>query len=98
LHSDGNDAYLFQPLTNYRTLEFDKPLSTRMVWNIVARWGDYCGIGKLSPHDLRRTAITRALDQGLYYRHSCLFNPFEREGGTVTLLILVRDRILRPLP
>ena len=68
LHSDGNDAHLFQPITNYRTLEFDKPLSTRMVWNIVARWGDYCGIGKLSPHDLRRTAITRALDQGLSYR------------------------------
>jgi len=30
--------------------------------------------------------------------NSCLFNPFEREGGTVTLLILVRDRILRPPP
>ena len=25
-------------------------------------------MGKLSPHDLRRTAITRALDQGLSYR------------------------------
>ncbi len=68
LHSDGNDAYIFQPITNYRTLEFDKPLSTRMVGNIVARWGNYCRIGKLSPHDLRRTAITRALDQGLSYR------------------------------
>jgi integrase/recombinase XerD len=68
LHSDGNQAYLFQPITNYRTLEFNKPLSTRMVWNIVARWGDYCLLGKLSPHDLRRTAITRALDQGLSYR------------------------------
>jgi integrase/recombinase XerD len=62
------DAYLFQPTLNYRTLIFDKPLSTRMVRNIVARWGDYTGIGKLSPHDLRRTAITRALDQGLSYR------------------------------
>jgi integrase/recombinase XerD len=68
LHSDGSEAYLFQPITNYRTLEFSKPLSTRMVWNIVARWGDYCMLGKLSPHDLRRTAITRALDQGLSYR------------------------------
>lgn len=68
LHSDGEDAYLFQPLVNYRTLEFAKPISTRMVWNIVARWGDYGGVGKLSPHDLRRTAITRALDQGLSYR------------------------------
>jgi len=26
--------------TSYRTLEFDKPLSARMLWNIVARWGD----------------------------------------------------------
>src|SRR5262249_29793159 len=56
------------PITNYRTLEFAKPLSTRMIWNIVARWGDYCRLGKLSPHDLRRKAITRALDQGLSYR------------------------------
>lgn len=68
LHSNGSDAYLFQPITNFRTLEFDKPLSTRMVGNIVARWADYCRLGKLSPHDLRRTAITRALDQGLSYR------------------------------
>jgi integrase/recombinase XerD len=35
---------------------------------IVAKWGDYCGLGRLSPHDLRRTAMTRALDQGLSYR------------------------------
>jgi integrase/recombinase XerD len=68
LLSDGPESYLFQPHTNYRTLVFDKPLSTRMVWNIVAKWADYGGIGKLSPHDLRRTAITRALDQGLSYR------------------------------
>ena len=68
LRSDGPDAYLFQPLVNYRTLEFAKPLSTRMAWNIVKRWGEFTGIGKLSPHDLRRTAITKALDQGLTYR------------------------------
>ena len=68
LLSDGEDACLFQPVVNYRTLIFDKPLSTRMVRNIVARWADYSGVGKLSPHDLRRTAITRALDQGLSYR------------------------------
>lgn len=64
----GEDAYVFQPLTNYRTLIFDKPLSTTMAWKIVRRWGEFTGIGKLSPHDLRRTAITKALDQGLSYR------------------------------
>ena len=68
LHSGGEEAYLFQPAVNYRTLEFSKPLSTRMAWNIVQRWADYGRLGRISPHDLRRTAITRALDQGLSYR------------------------------
>lgn len=68
LKCGGENAFIFQPLVNWRTLEFDRPLSTRMVWNIVAGWGDFCAIGKLSPHDLRRTAITRALDKGLSYR------------------------------
>jgi site-specific recombinase XerD len=66
--SGGEDAYLFQPSVNYRTLEFSKPLSSRMVQKIVNRWADYSSIGGLSPHDLRRTAITRALDSGLTYR------------------------------
>jgi len=39
-----------------------------MAWNIVKKWGEFGGIGKISPHDLRRTAITKALDQGLTYR------------------------------
>jgi site-specific recombinase XerD len=67
-HCGGVEAYIFQPHTNYRTLVFDKPLSTTMAWHIVRRWGEYSGVGKLSPHDLRRTAITRALDQGISYR------------------------------
>ncbi len=68
LKSDKENAYLFQPLVNWRTLEFNKPLSTRMARNTVARWGEWCGLKRLSPHDLRRAAITRALDQGLSYR------------------------------
>ena len=67
-HSDGETAFLFQPLVNYRTLIFAKPLSERMVHAIVKKWGAFCGLGILSPHDLRRTAATRALDQGLSYR------------------------------
>jgi integrase/recombinase XerD len=68
VHSGGDDAFLFQPRTNYWTLDFDRPLSTRMVQKIVKRWADYTRIGDLSPHDLRRTAITRALESGLTYR------------------------------
>jgi integrase/recombinase XerD len=67
-HSDGEESHLFQPHVNYRTLEFDKGISTRMVQKIVARWADYSRLGDLSPHDLRRTAITKALDSGLTYR------------------------------
>lgn len=66
--AESNESWIFQPITNYRTLVFDKPLSTTMVWYIVRRWGSFTGIGKVSPHDLRRTAITRALDKGLSYR------------------------------
>lgn len=67
LHSD-EDAYLFQPHSNYRTLVFDKALSTRMMQKIVAKWGRFTGVGDVSPHDLRRTAITRALEMGQSYR------------------------------
>lgn len=38
-HSGGGHAYLFQPHTNYRTPDFDKPPSARMVRKIVKRPG-----------------------------------------------------------
>lgn len=66
--SDGSEAFIYQPHANHRTLVYDKPLTRVAVWKIVQRWGEWGGVGKLSPHDLRRTAITRALDQGLTYR------------------------------
>lgn len=64
----GGESWIFQPISNYRTLVFDKPLSTTMLWYLTRKWGEFSGIGKVSPHDLRRTAITRALDKGLTYR------------------------------
>jgi site-specific recombinase XerD len=51
LHSDGEEAFLFQPLINYRTLEFDEPLGPRMAQKIVIRWGDFTSIGHVTPHD-----------------------------------------------
>ena len=68
LNTGGEDAWLFQPHTNARTLIYNKPLSTRMIGKIVKKYADYAGLGDLSPHDLRRTAITRALDQGFSIR------------------------------
>jgi integrase len=39
-----------------------------MAQMIVNRWADYSRIRDLSPHDLRRTAITRALESVYTYR------------------------------
>jgi integrase len=39
-----------------------------MVQKIVKRWADYSRLGDFLPHDLRRTAITRAPESGLTYR------------------------------
>ena len=68
LHSDGSDAPLFQPHTNYRTLVFDKALSPRQVQRIVAKWGVFSDVGKVTPHDLRRTMVTELLNRGHSYR------------------------------
>jgi integrase len=71
LHSDGDDAFIFQLLVNFRTLEFDKVVSSRHICEIVNRWAGFAGLNKgkqtLSPHDLRRTPVTRALSLGFSY-------------------------------
>lgn len=61
LGTNGPDAWLFQPTVNYRTLVFNKPVSQRHVEKIVAKWADYAGLGRLTPHDLRRTVLTEML-------------------------------------
>ena len=91
-HSGGEHAPLFQPHTNYRTLDFDKPLSTRMVQKIVKRWADYSRLGDLSPHDLRRTAITRALNSGLSYRQVQMMSK-HKDPKTVMRYDYERDNL-----
>jgi site-specific recombinase XerD len=61
LGTDKLDSFLFQPHKNHRTLVYDKPLSQRHIEKIVATAADLSGIGKLSPHDLRRTCLTEML-------------------------------------
>jgi site-specific recombinase XerD len=68
LQTDGPDQYIFQPHSNYRTLEFAKPLSSRQAHKIVGRWAEHARIGRVSPHDLRRTVITKLLNDGRSYR------------------------------
>jgi integrase len=68
MKTGGADAFVFQADVTKRFFGQSRPLSTRHVWHLVKRWGDFAGIGKVTPHDLRRTAITRALDLGHTYR------------------------------
>jgi integrase len=86
---------------------FNKPLARRAVLNIVSRWASFTGMGKLSPHDLRRTAITKALDQGLTYRQvqmmsghkdpqtvmRCDYGRENPEQNAVTLLIILNSHL-----
>jgi integrase len=67
-HSGGEYAFLFQLYTNYRTLDIDRALSMRMVQKVVKKWRTTPASETSTPHDLRRTAITRALDPGLTCR------------------------------
>lgn len=70
---DGRDAPLFQSMARF--LNHEAALTVRSVRRIVERWAEYGRVGRpragarksltLSPHDLRRTAITRAYDLGM---------------------------------
>lgn len=69
MKTNGEDAYLFQAEPNKRWFGENKPLSTRHVWYLVKKYSKLAGIGDVSPHDLRRTAITQAFKQRVPIRH-----------------------------
>lgn len=68
MKTGGSDAFVFQADVARRNFGENKPLTTRHIWHLVKKWGELAGIGKVTPHDLRRTAITRGLDLGHTYR------------------------------
>lgn len=59
----GENAYLFQADISRRNFGANEPLTTRHIWHLIKTRGRLAGIGKLAPHDLRRTAITKAFQQ-----------------------------------
>lgn len=69
MRTDGTDAYVFQAEPNQRCFGENKPLSSRHVWHLVRKYSKLSGIGDVSPHDLRRTAITQAFKQRVPIRH-----------------------------
>lgn len=56
-------AYLFQADPNKRWFDENNPLSTRHIGYLIKKYSKLVGIGDVSPHNLRRTAITQAFKQ-----------------------------------
>jgi len=56
MRSDGPEAFLFQPHSNYRTLEFNRALTSRWVEKLVGKWAGYAALGRVTPRDLRRAS------------------------------------------
>jgi len=89
------DQYVFQPTENNRTGVHNRGLTRQMIAKIVRKWADFCGIkGKVTPHDLRRTAITRALNQGRTYREVQMMSK-HKDPKTVMRYDYERDNLER---
>lgn len=67
--TNGPESFLFQAEPKQRYFGENTPLSTRQIWHLVSRTAKNTGLGKLSPHDLRRTAITKAFKQNIPIHH-----------------------------
>ncbi len=61
----GENAYIFQADISRRNFGVSESLTTRHIWHVIKTRGRLAGIGKLAPHDLRRTAITKAFQQNV---------------------------------
>jgi site-specific recombinase XerD len=87
------DQFIFQPTQNYRTGVFNRGLTRQMIARIVKRWADYTGIkDRVTPHNLRATAITRALDQGRSYREVQMMSK-HKDPKTVSLYDYGRENL-----
>lgn len=74
LGQESTHTPLFLPTRNNRTGKLSKTMDTSMVWRIVKRYVKAAGIKKrISPHSLRHTAITLALDAGASLRQAQTF-------------------------
>lgn len=89
------DQFIFQPTVNFRTGAYNRGLTRQMIANIVRKWAFYTGIkGTVTPHDLRRTAITRALNQGRTYREVQMMSK-HKDPKTVMRYDYERDNLER---
>jgi integrase/recombinase XerD len=95
LENRTEDQYVFQPTENHRTGIHNRGLTRQMIARIVKRWADFCGIkGRVTPHELRRTAISRALNQGRTYREVQMMSK-HKDPKTVMRYDYERDNLER---
>lgn len=95
LENRTEDQFIFQPTQNHRTGKYNRGLTRQMIAQIVRKWADFVGLkGKVSPHDLRRTAITRALNQGWTYREVQMMSK-HKDPKTVMRYDYERDNLER---
>lgn len=95
LENRVEDQYVFQPTENHRTGVHNRGLTRQMIAKIVRKWADFTGIkGRVTPHDLRRTAITRALNQGRTYREVQMMSK-HKDPKTVMRYDYERDNLER---
>jgi integrase/recombinase XerD len=60
----GNDGeYLFNPVNKTKRINIKQGITTETVYQLVRSVTSYIGVYDVSPHDLRRTFITRLLEQ-----------------------------------
>ena len=63
-HRGQAEGALFHPLTRSCEPLTDRPLSPHQMWKILRHYADGCGVTGLTPHDLRRFAVSTLLDMG----------------------------------
>lgn len=62
---NNTKGYLFNPVNKSGRVNVKRPITTESVYLLVRDTTKQLGIGKVSPHDLRRTYITRLLEQDI---------------------------------
>lgn len=64
LRRGSHPGPLFHPLTRSCQPIIDRGLSAHQMWKIIRRHAEGAGVGCLTPHDLRRFAVSTLLDLG----------------------------------
>ena len=59
----NDDEYLFNPVNKTKRVNTKQGVTTETIYLLVRNIAEHIGVNNVSPHDLRRTFITRLLEQ-----------------------------------